>query len=164
MAGRALGSWLLLLALIAACGNTEKARPSASGGTGGAGGSSSGQGAQPATAGSEGDDGGQAGAPVAGGGEAGTSLTAGTGPAEGGMGGGAGVASEGGAPVGGAGDGGACHQACTAQNSSAFCEQDEVTWVCQSGFDFELFNSECRDAATGAIRYCCPASFKGECQ
>jgi hypothetical protein len=164
MAGRAFGSWLLLLASMGACGNTEEARPTASGGAGGAGGAGGSSDGAQAAAGSSADNGGQAGAVPGGGGDAGLAPTAGTAPSGGGMGGNAGESGEGGAPVGSAGEGGACHQACTSQNASAFCGQDEVTWVCQAGFDYELFNSECRDAATGAIRYCCPPSFKGECQ
>ena len=68
------------------------------------------------------------------------------------------------APVGEAGAGGVCSQPCTPNEAGQFCGQDQVTWVCNGlGFDFELFNQECQDAGTGAIRYCCPPAFTGEC-
>jgi hypothetical protein len=47
--------------------------------------------------------------------------------------------------------------------TGAFCESDEVTWLCEPGFDFELLNAQCRDAATALTRYCCPPEFTGEC-
>ncbi len=93
------------------------------------------------------------------GGEAGRSAAAGSGSLAGSPGDGG----TGGAPEGSGGAAGACEQACTTMNAGGFCGPNTVTWLCQAGYDFQLFNSQCTDAATGAIRYCCPPDFKGEC-
>ncbi|HKY40814.1 MAG TPA: hypothetical protein VJN18_32990, partial [Polyangiaceae bacterium] len=69
----------------------------------------------------------------------------------------------GGAVEAAAGAGGACTEHCTMKNAGQFCGQNQVTWVCNVGFDYELFNQECQDAGTSAIRYCCPPEFAGEC-
>lgn len=151
---------LLGLAGLWACGSTKKGSPSATGGDAGASAGVTSGGAS---------SGGQAGTSPAGGGDAGLSSSgsAGTEPTgDAGAGTGGVASSEGGAggiAAGGAGVGGECSQQCTTMDAGAFCGQDEVTWVCEPGFDFELFNEQCRDTATALIRYCCPPEFTGEC-
>lgn len=75
-----------------------------------------------------------------------------------------GGASEGGSGSGLAGAAGSCPVGCTTENAGNFCGSAQVTWVCNTGFDSDLFNSNCTDAATNAIRYCCPKSFRPQCQ
>jgi hypothetical protein len=75
--------------------------------------------------------------------------------------GGAGGAS--GAGNGGAGSNG-CPTGCEAQ-SSGFCGSEQVTWVCTSTFVPNVFlDAGCTDPATQVPRYCCPSTFKPECQ
>jgi hypothetical protein len=58
-----------------------------------------------------------------------------------------------------------CPPGCEAGEST--CDDGGVTWVCgiMGAFDAtELVEAGCRDLATQIPRFCCPASFKPECQ
>jgi hypothetical protein len=172
-----LGSWglalLVALGSAVACGNTEHGQPTTqSGGSAGAGGdglSVAGSSAARKSTGGAGVSG-HAGALNAGGtaagghsanaGAAGDAEGATAGVTEGGAAGGA----EGGTvgeSEGGAGGAGMCSQGCTKANAGNFCGQNEVTWLCSPGST--LFQAQCRDAGTNAIRYCCPAAFMANC-
>jgi hypothetical protein len=168
-------SWCLALWVAfgsaVACGNTEHGQPTTqSGGSAGAGadGLSSVGATGQSTGGAGPSD--HAGAPSKAGSATGGTAVGGrsgnggaAGLTEGGV---AGVAEGGaaGASEGGAGDAGMCSPGCTKQNAGNFCGQNDVTWVCSPGYDSALFQAQCRDAATNAIRYCCPVAFMTNCQ
>jgi hypothetical protein len=155
---------VLGLAGLWACGSTEKGAPAAGGAAGASAGATSSGGHAGVPAGGKGNAGLSPGAGHAGSDAAGQAGANAAGQAGAGLGGVA--ASEGGAggsAAGGAGEGGACTQPCTTMDAGAFCQQDEVTWVCEPGADFALWTAQCRDSATALIRYCCPPEFTGEC-
>ena len=60
-----------------------------------------------------------------------------------------------------------CVEGCEASTSP--CQEDGVSWVCGigSGTSFDqaqLLDAGCMDLGTQVPRYCCPATFKPECQ
>jgi hypothetical protein len=57
-----------------------------------------------------------------------------------------------------------CDVGCSTKNTGDFCGAGEVTWLCTNSFDRVLFNANCHDAATNAIRYCCPPAFLAACR
>jgi hypothetical protein len=58
----------------------------------------------------------------------------------------------------------ACAAGCTSTTTGTFCNAGETQWTCQPGkFNPTSFNAYCRDAATNAVRYCCPATFVTLC-
>jgi hypothetical protein len=62
------------------------------------------------------------------------------------------------------GDAGSCATGCAPENGSHFCGPSEITWVCHvSGSGERVLAAACRDAATNAIRFCCPLSFASTC-
>ena len=57
-----------------------------------------------------------------------------------------------------------CTNACAPAQHATFCNANEVQWDCfSSGFDHRPFTTNCRDAATNLVRYCCPATFNPRC-
>lgn len=80
--------------------------------------------------------------------------------------GGAGGAT-GGTGNGGSAGAGACLPGCALENtqSPACPTQSKYSWVCgATNVHSEMLAAGCSDAMTGAVRYCCPASFQTECQ
>jgi hypothetical protein len=48
--------------------------------------------------------------------------------------------------------------------SGTFCKLNEVQWICHGpNANLTPFIQSCRDAATNAVRYCCPPSFRSSC-
>lgn len=85
-----------------------------------------------------------------------------------GEGGAAGAASpfEGGAAGmsdGSAGAPGYCAPGCARKNPRNYCDQNEVEWACEGGFEREPYAAHCRNLPTGAIRFCCPTAFQANC-
>ncbi len=79
----------------------------------------------------------------------------------------------GGAGAGGAGGAGAagaptCLPGCNLESkSSQFCPSERShAWVCGASpnVSTQMLAAGCTDAATGAIRYCCPSTFQTQCQ
>jgi hypothetical protein len=111
----------------------------------------------------------------------GNEATGGSGATEGGetsIGGGSAGAPSAGTAMGGAqGEAGAptgeaggpaleCPAGCSA-GSEAFCQDGGVTWVCfgPGAIDYNaLIEGGCTDLATQVPRFCCPASFRPDCQ
>lgn len=170
---------LTLVALHGACAGRSSQHDSA-GGTGMAGVSNAGSSGALAMAGGGATIAGS-GATMAGGGASsgGNETAGGSGTAEGGSSDADGGAALAGSSAGGAdnqagaatGEAGgpalACPSGCSPTGSAAFCQDGGVTWVCSGPgpIDYDaLTHGGCTDLATQVPRFCCPASFRPECQ
>ncbi len=167
------GAAFTLVAVLGACAG-RSAQDDSPGGSAGA--SNAGSSGSPAIAGKSSTSGGTETAGASGGGASTSGAAPGGAPTAAGAVGVAGASDgEAGATQGEAGassgDGGAgpsvdCPAGCTA-GSETFCQDGGVTWVCvgpgPSG-DQELLDAGCTDLFTQVPRYCCPASFRPECQ
>jgi hypothetical protein len=146
-----------VLALTAACSSSdetsvssfsgiEQGGASASGGSTGSGGGASGSDAAPGTGGAATDASGEAAADAtidAASAVDATSDVAVTGDA----------------------DAASCDIGCTAFSPSGWCTAPTVEWVCGgAAYSYQrMLDAGCQDLATGAIRYCCPATFLPSC-
>lgn len=93
-------------------------------------------------------------------GVAGAGGSSGTGGANGGGTGGAANSASAGAST--------CLPGCTLERTdSVFCPSERsYAWVCSGSTNVhsQMTAAGCSDAMTGAVRYCCPASFQSQCQ
>ena len=66
--------------------------------------------------------------------------------------------------VGGRGGAESCDVGCTV-DAQSFCEETDVTWVCEGNHDQDLFRANCVEVNSSArLRYCCSKSFLADCQ
>jgi hypothetical protein len=71
---------------------------------------------------------------------------------------------QGGAGKGGRGGGDDCETGCVVDDAD-FCNESEVTWVCEGDHRQDLFRENCEEQnSSGRLRYCCPKSLLIECQ